>query len=224
VRDEHLIIFVKAPRPGEVKTRLAEAIGPDAACAAYRQLAETLFLRLSSLENVELRFAPDDAGKEVAGWLRDGWQKMPQGSGDLGARLNRAFSEAFQRGCKRVVIIGSDCGDVEAADIRAAWASLRDHDLIIGPASDGGYWLIGLRREQPLLFENIAWSSREVLGQTLARAQSASLRTRLLRELADVDTEEEWRAFLLKTEKNATWPKATGAAPAGSAKSRRARQ
>lgn len=220
---EHLIIFVKAPRPGAVKTRLAQAIGPDAACAAYRQLAETLLDRLASLRNVELRFSPDDGTNDVEPWRRNDWRKAPQGGGDLGARLANAFRDAFGRGFKRVVIIGSDCPDVQPADVREAWVALRDRDLVIGPAADGGYWLIGLRHEQPTLFERIAWSSNEVFAQTIARAAAANLRTKVLRELSDVDTEADWRGFLLKTEKTAS-RLTTDAAPADCAKSRRARK
>jgi rSAM/selenodomain-associated transferase 1 len=216
MKDEHLIVFVKAPRPRAVKTRLAQAVGSDAACAAYRLLAETLFTRLSSLRNVQLRFTPDDAGDQINLWLRNGWKKKPQGEGDLGTRLVNAFEDAFRCGFKRVVIIGSDCPEVQAGDAEAAWAALQDHDVVLGPAIDGGYWLIGLRREQPVLFEKVSWSSKDVFSQTLTRAESAGLRTKLLRELSDVDTEEDWRAFLLKTEKSVT----LAGAAAGSAKSR----
>jgi hypothetical protein len=195
---EHLIIFVKAPRVGQVKTRLAATIGAEAACAAYRQIVETLFSHLSSFAEVELRFMPDDAGEEIKPWLHDGWWMRPQGQGDLGMRLQRAFAEAFQKEAQRAVIIGSDCPEVEATDIREAWTALDDYELVLGPATDGGYWLIGLCHEQAMLFENMPWSSDRVLRETLARAQSAGLSARLLRRLSDVDTEADWRKFVAR--------------------------
>jgi hypothetical protein len=194
--NEKAIVFVKAPRPGTVKTRLGQTMGPEAACAAYRRLVETLLQALASLPEVELRFAPDDAEKEIRSWLRKGWHARPQGGGDLGQRMQRAFADAFAEGASRVVIVGSDCPEVVAGDIRQAWNELTNYDVVIGPAIDGGYWLIGLAREQPGLFQNIPWSSENVLAETLRRAKDADLRIQLLRILSDVDTEKDWKAFL----------------------------
>jgi len=196
VRPEKLIVFVKAPRPGLVKTRLAETLGAEAACAAYRRLVETQLQQLSSLPEVELRFAPDDAVAEIQPWLRPSWRARPQGDGDLGRRLRSAFAEAFAADNKAVVIVGSDCPEVTAADIREAWRELRTFDLVVGPATDGGYWLIGLRQTQPALFEGIEWSSEFVLAETLERARARGQRIQLLRILTDVDTVKEWGDFL----------------------------
>ena len=193
---EKLVIFVKAPRPGLVKTRLAQAIGAEAACDAYRMLAQTLFDRLKGLQNVELHFDPADAVSEIEPWLNAGWRAIPQGSGDLGQRLAHAFEDAFETGARRVVIIGSDCPAITIADIQTAWAGLAEHDLVLGPATDGGYWLIGLTRPQPALFQQIAWSSATVLRETQIAAQTAHLRVKLLRQLADVDTGSDWASFL----------------------------
>lgn len=197
--DARLILFLKAPRPGLVKTRLAVALGAEAACAAYRKLVETLLPRLGGLAGVELRFAPDDARRDIEPWLREGWRAAPQGPGDLGTRLARAMESAFAQGAKRVVVIGSDCPHVTTQDIADAWAALAGHDVALGPATDGGYWLIGLREPQPVLFTNIDWSTEKVLAQTLARADAAGLSVKLLRELADVDTPEDWRRFESRT-------------------------
>jgi|ERR1043166_2196247 rSAM/selenodomain-associated transferase 1 len=193
--DQRLIIFVKAPRPGEVKTRLAKDLGPEAACLAYRDLVETVVENLSSLHGVELRFTPHDGFAEVQPWLRKGWSAHPQGEGDLGARLESAFAQHFADGAERAVIIGSDCPEVLSADIEAAWSWLQTHDLVLGPATDGGYWLIGVREAQPLLWKDIAWGTGQVLEQTLHRAKVPGLRTRLLRTLTDIDTADDWRRF-----------------------------
>jgi len=192
----HLIIFVKAPRCGTVKTRLARAIGDEAACAAYRRMVEEVVDRLASLASVELRFTPDDAVTEIRQWRRDNWQLRPQGEGDLGQRLERAFAEAFAKGAQRVAVIGSDCPAITPADIELAWSVLGTSDAVLGPSQDGGYWLIGLREPRPTLFQSIDWSTDKVLNQTLRRARARNLKVELLRELSDVDTESDWLEFL----------------------------
>src|SRR5688572_20929364 len=106
--DQKLIVFLKAPRPGTVKTRLAETMGAMEACAAYQRLVATLLRHLADLENVELCFTPDDAPSEVRHWAQPTWRVAAQGSGDLGCRLGQAFRHAFDEGAKRAVIIGSD--------------------------------------------------------------------------------------------------------------------
>ena len=200
--EEKLIVFVKAPRPGEVKTRLARTIGAPAAVTAYRQLVETLLNQLQGLGGVEVCFSPDDAAGEVQHWVKEGWNSSPQGDGDLGQRLQSAFQRAFHAGAKRVAIIGSDCPAVRVEDIREAWGGLQTHDVVLGPATDGGYWLIGLRQLQPILFRGVHWSTKDVYAETIQHVEHAGLSVRLLRELADVDTNREWRAFLAARNRN----------------------
>jgi rSAM/selenodomain-associated transferase 1 len=193
---ERLIIFVKAPRAGAVKTRLAEGVGAEAAAAAYRTLVATLVQSLTPISEVELRFAPDEAAGEIESWRRASWRLRPQGHGDLGQRLRSAFDDAFADGVERVVVIGSDCPRVTAGDITDAWAALRQDEVVLGPATDGGYWLIGLRSPQPTLFQNIHWSSAMVLRETQGQAHAANLSVHLLRTLSDVDTEKDWLEYL----------------------------
>ena len=193
-----LIVFVKAPRPGTVKTRLAEAIGAVAAAGAYRRLVEELLQNLRPLPKVELCYSPDSAGTEIVPWLREGWRCSKQGAGDLGQRLLAAFERAFADGANQVVVIGSDCPAVTTEDIGNAWRSLSSHDVVLGPAADGGYWLMGLREPHPEPFNNIPWSTPDVLSVTLKRIRRAELNVQLLRELYDVDTERDWREFLAR--------------------------
>jgi rSAM/selenodomain-associated transferase 1 len=190
-----LIVFVKAPRPGLVKTRLAAVMGPAAAAAAYRSLAETLFSRLPTTADVELKFTPADAAAEILPWIRPKWRLSPQSAGGLGDRMSNAFADAFARGAKRVVIIGSDCPYLDSGDLDEAYNLLQDHDVVLGPAGDGGYWLIGLQRPQPSLFQSIPWSTETVLSATLAAADHWGLRVGRLRELDDIDTAEDYRRF-----------------------------
>jgi rSAM/selenodomain-associated transferase 1 len=193
---ESLLVFLKAPRPGQVKTRLAATLGNEAACVIYRRLVETVLDRISALPNVRLVYAPADGEVEILSWARPGWDIHPQEAGDLGQRLHLAFLDAFTRGAQRVVIIGSDCPAITTSDITAAWSALRTADVVLGPAKDGGYWLIGLGQPQPVLFENIAWSTTTVFRDTLESAKGAGLKISILRELPDVDTEADWLAFL----------------------------
>ena len=186
-----VIIFVKAPRPGFVKTRLAAAIGDEAACDAYRQLTETILAKLTPLPHVELRFTPDDAEEEIKSWLRKDWAARPQGEGDLGQRMLRAFAEANGS----AIIIGSDCPCLELSDLEAAAEALQTHDSVLGPAVDGGYWLIGLNVPCPALFEGIEWSTDAVLKTTMSKAELQGLSVCQLRELSDVDTVEDWSGW-----------------------------
>jgi rSAM/selenodomain-associated transferase 1 len=194
-----LLIFVKAPRPGRVKTRLAETLGPNAACRAYCRMVDRLLSRLAGLDPVQLCFAPDDAAQEIRPWLQPNWRSTPQGPGDLGQRLERAFLDTFASGAQRVVVIGSDCPYVTAEDIETAWSALRDHDMVIGPAEDGGYWLLGLTANQPSLFQAIPWSSDRVFRETMIEAEKLGLKVHTLRTLADLDTAAEWETFLKRS-------------------------
>ena len=194
---ERVILFCKVPRPGWVKTRLAQSVGSSAAVEIYRKLLQTVIQQLDGF-SVELRFSPDEAEEEIRPWAKPGWAVHPQGAGDLGQRLHRAFAQHFQSGAGRVVVIGSDCPELGATDLSDAFYALLEKDLVLGPAEDGGYWLIGLRQEAPLLFENIPWSTGAVREVTLAKARQQSLEVKLLRQLPDIDTEEDWKAFLAR--------------------------
>jgi rSAM/selenodomain-associated transferase 1 len=206
MQDNRLILFVKAPRAGEVKTRLARVLGPESACEAYKALVGRLLRNLKAVANVELCHSPDDAAGEIAMWLRPGWRCRPQGGGDLGERLHRAFERAFSDGARRVAVIGSDCPDVTPSDIQEAFARLDAFDVVLGPATDGGYWLIALNRAHPELFTQISWSTEKVLSETLRGVRSAGLNVHLLSERSDVDDEPAWREFLAAAERGGLKP------------------
>lgn len=187
-----LTVLLKAPRLGTVKTRLANDLGPGAALTAYRRLVAALLDRLASLPQVDLRFAPDDAGPEIVPWLRPGWTSSLQGEGDLGTRLERTFTEHFARSSSRLIVIGADCPDVSPGDIQTAWTRLEESDVVLGPATDGGYWLVGLKAPCPELFQEMPWSTDRLLAETLAKAERLRLDVATLRTLSDVDTLEDW--------------------------------
>ncbi len=190
-----VLVVVKAPRAGFVKTRLAAEVGAAEALRIYRLLVERQMAALPAGWAVEVHFAPGDGREEMRAWLGAGPAFHAQGEGDLGARLTLAVAGAFARGAGGVLVIGGDCPELDADTLRAAAAALETHGLVLGPANDGGYYLIGLARPLPLLFEAVPWSGPEVLAVTLRRAQEAGLTPALLTHKDDVDTLADWRRY-----------------------------
>ena len=193
-----LAVFVKAPRPGTVKSRLAAAIGAEAAAAVYRVMAEEVVRRTAPRRDAYARvivFDPPEAGGAVGDWLGvEAAVLTPQSTGDIGARMEHAFAALFQRGARRIALIGTDVPALAFEDVRGALESLDEHDVAIGPATDGGYYLIALKRPQPDLFRAISWSGPDVLANTLDRASGGDLSVRVLRTVGDVDTVEDLAA------------------------------
>jgi uncharacterized protein len=188
-----LLVFVKEPRPGAVKSRLAARIGAEPAAAVYRAMADEEIRRTTPRgDEYERRFLfdPPDSGPRIAEWL-PGQIILSQGGGDLGERMARAFADAFASGARRAALIGTDVPALSYEDVRDALESLDEHDVALGPATDGGYYLIALKGPEPELFAGIRWSSGEVLAGTLERAARRGLSVRVLRTLGDVDTVED---------------------------------
>lgn len=190
-------VFVKAPAPGQVKTRLAAEVGVHTAAEIYRHLGRRVVSACGGPgHETVVWFAPARARSAVRDWLKGlkvaAYQA--QVSGALGARLGAAFRRHFRQAARRVILIGSDCPGVDAGLVSRALAALDEHDLVLGPAHDGGYYLIGLRAPVPQLFRGIAWSTEAVLGQTLAQARRLGLSVALLPRLRDVDTASDARA------------------------------
>jgi hypothetical protein len=183
-----ILVFVRAPEAGRVKTRLAATLGAEGALRVYRRLAEHA-VREARAAGAELRihFTPPDREAEVRAWLGDGPLYLPQSTGDLGARMEAAFRAAFAAGAERVVIIGSDLPDLSAALLRRAVDALDTHPAVLGPARDGGYYLLGMRTMIPGVFTDILWSTPEVLALTLHRMRAAGIEPALLETLSDVD-------------------------------------
>ena len=191
-----LVIFVKEPRPGAVKTRLAAAVGPELAARLYRALAEIVLESTAPVPGEYERlvfFDPPDARLAVREWL-PGVPLRAQGGGELGERLAAAFGRAFARSAKRVAIVGTDAPGLTRATVLRAFGALDEADIVLGPAEDGGYYLIALREPQPELLRGIDWSTPRVLGQTLERAASVRLTVRHLEPQRDVDTLADLRS------------------------------
>ncbi len=195
-RQRHLVVMIRQPRAGRVKTRLARGIGHVAAVWWYRHQVARLIQRLDKPRRWTLWLAvtPDTAGLRSRDWPGH-LRRVGQGRGDLGDRMGRLF-----RGLPpgKVVIVGSDVPGISPDDIGAAFGALGRRGAVIGPAEDGGYWLIGLRRGgQPVpagLFRNVRWSSAHALRDTLKTLQEPD--PVMLRRLRDVDSAEDLKNFL----------------------------
>ncbi len=190
----HLVIFVKAPRRGAVKTRLARDIGGAAAWRFYRDNMRRILRRLSGAGRWRCRIAvtPDRFARRGRFWPRE-IPRSPQGPGDLGARMARVF-RLLPPG--PAVIVGADIPDIAPHHIDAAFSALGAHDAVFGPARDGGYWLVGLRRRPASAtpFRDVAWSSADALADTLASLPRRA-RVCFLETLDDIDDGAAWRRW-----------------------------
>jgi rSAM/selenodomain-associated transferase 1 len=187
-----LIVMTKQPVAGAVKTRLAAIMGAPEAAQLYEAMLVDTFALAEELPSTDLlvSFTPREA-RSYYNSLAPGATLVEQPEGDLGARLRHAFEEAFELGYDSAVVIGSDSPHLATVRLEEAFAATAREDACIGPCDDGGYYLLGLSRPQPALFECIDWGSDRVFDQTLAQAQSVGLILRELETEFDVDTIED---------------------------------
>jgi rSAM/selenodomain-associated transferase 2/rSAM/selenodomain-associated transferase 1 len=191
-----VMVFLKAPRPDTVKTRLAADLGPERTIDVYRGMVERQLRQIPAGWNVEIHYSPADAGAEMQVWLGPCHGYQAQVSGDLGRRLSSGFSNAFSRGHSIVMAIGGDCPELDTPTFLEAGSRLARADLVLGPAEDGGFTLIGLRRFAPELFKDIPWSTPQVLSLTLARAKLSGLTRELLAPKDDIDDLASYQRYL----------------------------
>ncbi|MHC5084658.1 MAG: TIGR04283 family arsenosugar biosynthesis glycosyltransferase [Planctomycetota bacterium] len=192
---EKLILFTRYPVPGQVKTRLIPELGNDGAADLQEIMTGMTVLSARSCAAagncaVELCYE-GGSKKKMRQWLGDGLDYAAQGDGDLGQRMNRAFRRAFQDGFRHVVLIGCDCPDNDSVNLSAAFEALKQNDMVIGPALDGGYYLIGLGSYVAELFSGIPWGHQSVLEETLAVARCNELNIKHLPPFSDVDRPED---------------------------------
>ncbi|MGA9262279.1 MAG: TIGR04282 family arsenosugar biosynthesis glycosyltransferase, partial [Desulfobacterales bacterium] len=204
---EQLVIFTRYPEPGTTKTRLIPVLGPEGAARLQRQMTEHLLGHVCRLVRtrpltVEIRFAGGDV-RLMQNWLGPDFLYTAQGDGGLDQRMTIALTAAFSGGAKAVVLIGSDIPGISAEIIGRAFDVLKVKDAVFGPAVDGGYYLVGLRkgalgRALPTLFTGLPWGTNRVLGLSLERAAELTLSVALLDTLEDVDFPEDlavWEQF-----------------------------
>jgi uncharacterized protein len=197
-----LIVFVKNPIAGKVKTRVAATVGHEKAVEVYLDLlshtkktVQAWFdALLESPQSAQLQVRVNvyygDFINDFDLWNDSPFQKKMQTEGDLGERMRDAFVRELAEGAERVVIIGSDCLELRPLHLQAAFEALDAHEIVLGPATDGGYYLLGMKQLHPSLFENKSWSQPTLLSETLTDLTGTS--HTLLETLSDVDTWEDY--------------------------------
>ena len=183
-------VFARVPVAGEVKTRLVPPLSPDGACELYRAFLADLFERLGPVKAKISVFAGGEPLAALSSLMPHPWPVVPQVAGNLGARMAAASAHLLARPGGRVVLIGSDSPDLPLPFLKRAFQRLKHRDVVIGPALDGGYYLIGLRAPTPALFEGIEWGSARVLSQTMEIVAREKLSIALLPPWYDVDDRE----------------------------------
>jgi uncharacterized protein len=189
IADCALIVMAKQPQPGRTKTRLCPSLTPQEAALLYEALLlDTLTLAVS-IPGVQLAAAitPPDSEPYFKRIAPHGTLLIPIQGADIGECLSLALSELLQRGFRRVIALNADGPSLPPAYLQQAVHLLHDHDVVLGPGEDGGYYLIGLKRAEPQLFKGISWSTGQVLEQTIMQAHQLSLRTALTPPWYDVD-------------------------------------
>jgi rSAM/selenodomain-associated transferase 2/rSAM/selenodomain-associated transferase 1 len=187
--------MARCPEAGKAKTRLIPALGPERAaklhqCLVQHTLGTVREIAARRSVQIDVQFAGGSA-EEMRRLFGDDLNYSPQAGASLGDRMSSAVSAAFADGCRRVVVIGTDCPQLQAIDLEYAFDSLVHTDITIGPAVDGGYYLIGLRESLPAVFENINWSTDTVLQETLEKIRECRKTNSLLPALSDVDYPED---------------------------------
>lgn len=195
INQEQLIIFTRYPEPGKTKTRMIPILGEQGAANLQRQMTEAtikIAKHLNRDRSVFLTIYFTGANEELMKkWLGNDIIYQQQSEGDLGQRMELAFEKSFLQGIKRVVIIGIDCPDLDETILNQAFNSLKQQDLVLGAAVDGGYYLIGLSKLVPQLFKGINWGTCEVFAQTQAIARQLKLSVSYLPVLRDIDRPED---------------------------------
>jgi len=185
-----LIVFLKFPEPGKVKTRLAKDVGEERAATIYSNIAKTIVENVVDHDSYKTAIYYDPPGKEeeIQQWIgNQTLQYYAQKGNFLGDKISNAFEEVFINGSEYAVIIGSDCVDVSSDTIKEALTLLNENDVVLGPANDGGYYLLGLNKHRTEIFQDIDWSTEQVLNQTIEKILENNLSYRLLKILKDID-------------------------------------
>ena len=188
--DTLLMIFIKNPVKGKVKTRLAKTIGDEKALHVYHKLLEYTQKITSSISADKMLFYSEFIDSTDA-WSSELFYKEVQTGDVLGERMSSAFQLAFSKNYKKVIIIGSDCIDLMANHVDEAFKLLQEKDMVIGPAKDGGYYLLGMKTLHQTLFLNKKWSSSTVYSDTIDSVRSLNLSFGVLEELSDIDEEKD---------------------------------
>ncbi len=199
-----VILFVKLPEKGKVKSRLAQDMDEDFVLRLYESMVcDTIDMLKKGNAPFRICFFPPEALDRMKAWLGQGYSYMPQTGDDLGERMEQAFVRVFSEGVSQALLIGSDIPGLNAAVIGEAFDSLPENDAVIGPTDDGGYYLIGFQKNafEPCVFRDMTWSTDSVYRETVDRLGRKSRTVHVLPQCADVDTKEDLKKLLDRTEK-----------------------
>jgi rSAM/selenodomain-associated transferase 1 len=191
-----LLVFVKYPDKGKVKSRLAKEFGEDTVLRLYEGFVLDILETIREGKyRIKICFHPASAREKIASWLGKSYLYMPQNGRDLGEKMKNAFTAAFSEGFEKVMLIGSDIPDLPKEIIEEAFAS--NGDAVIGPATDGGYYLIGFKRSTflPHIFEGMQWSTASVFERTMEIFRKHSYNVHVLPQWQDIDTPEDLKVF-----------------------------
>lgn len=195
---KHMIIYAKRPFPGYAKTRLGKSIGEEEAAGLYARLLYRCLLELIELTRDGVTIELSLASSADIPYFRLAFPEFlvrAQTDGNLGQRFTKSFQDAFDRGAEAVVVIGTDIPGLDRSIIQLAFQALREKDVVMGPDTDGGYYLIGTRKKNAILFDGIKWSSEFVFQQTLDLINAQQFAVEFLSALSDVDTETDFRRW-----------------------------
>ncbi len=192
-----IIVFIKNPRLGHVKTRLAKDVGDERALEIYLKLTAHTQRVLSAVPYVNRNVYYSEFIDDTDDWSTDTFIKGLQSNGDLGDRIKHAFHEVFEQN-EKVIIIGSDCAQLSANHIQQAIDTLDNNNVVIGPSLDGGYYLLGMDSNFQFLFEDIEWSTESVFETTKNKALAQDLTVAEIEKLSDIDYIEDWEKYGLK--------------------------
>jgi uncharacterized protein len=196
--DSCILIFIKLPEKGSVKTRLAKDLDHGFVQTLYRNFVLDLLKTLAKVKwPIIIYFHPPESGNAVSKWLGKNYTFAPQKGIELGERMKNAFRETFAKGFTKAVILGSDLPDLQKNILDMAFKALNVNDIVIGPSADGGYYLIGFRHNSflPEVFKGISWGTDTVLKDTLKILREKNYKAYFLPELRDVDTIEDLKAL-----------------------------
>lgn len=186
-----LLIFIRNPQLGKVKTRLASAVGDKKALDIYKKLLGYTRNTVRPL-SIDKRVWYSNFINNRDEWDPRQFTKKKQRGENLGQRMQQAFRDAFVDGYQRVVIIGSDCGQLTYAHLQQAYDTLKSNDVVIGPSEDGGYYLLGMSRYLPVLLDDKSWGTETVFEQTISDCNAYNLDWHAMEQLNDVDTKADW--------------------------------
>jgi rSAM/selenodomain-associated transferase 1 len=197
-----VIIFARLPEKGKVKTRLAKTLGDDFAVKFYKICSEHTFSEcwktVSGDTTVYVFYQDINNQESIKNWAGKDFRAFPQSGGDIGIRMLNAFNFVFDERIKKAVLIGTDIPDISSEIISNALTSLDTNEVVVGPAKDGGYYLIGMKKTIGFLFEKIEWGTGKVFEDTLYGINKNNIKSEIICELYDIDTEQDLKEWMLE--------------------------